>query len=561
MARTDAYTVAFKQYVSLEEQKAALMEGMRSNAREAIKELEDIRADQKAQLHKIIEDQKEVGTTRFDDKLTKADDANRMIKWFLEVRKNEKEVIISGEKKYLDAVKQGMEKINALGIDLKARFQNDNNIAQTNRALNALSGYYAEFNQFIDRIQKQKDSDQAMVGAARAVREVADAARGDQKTKMEAQIKHARFTIYLFCAIALLIGIGLSAVVVINLKKSMTYALNVTETVASGDLSQDIKVSGKDEMGMLLSAMKKMVDNLRNMFLDVSKGVETLASSSTELSAISHQMAANSEQSAKNSANVAAAAEQMSANMNSVAAASEQASQNVDIMASAAEEMSSTIQEIAKSTEKGRIISSEAVTQTTSASEKMEKLGHAATAVGKVTETITDISEQTNLLALNATIEAARAGEAGKGFAVVANEIKELARQTSEATLQIRQQIDGIQDSTRSTVTEIQQVTATINEVNEVVGNIASSIEEQTIATKEIAGNVSQASQGIQEVTQNVGQASTVSADISKEISEVNSSAQELTSASSQVQMSAEELSTLSERLKEMVEQFKLSAN
>ena len=69
-----------------------------------------------------------------------------------------------------------------------------------------------------------------------------------------------------------------------------------------------------------------------------------------------------------------------------------------------------------------------------SASEKIDNLGRAAQDIGKVTETITEISEQTNLLALNATIEAARAGEAGKGFAVVANEIKELAKQTAKAT-------------------------------------------------------------------------------------------------------------------------------
>jgi methyl-accepting chemotaxis protein len=68
--------------------------------------------------------------------------------------------------------------------------------------------------------------------------------------------------------------------------------------------------------------------------------------------------------------------------------------------------------------------------------------------ISKVTETITEISEQTNLLALNATIEAARAGEAGKGFAVVANEIKELAKQTSDATQEIKRKIESVQAST-----------------------------------------------------------------------------------------------------------------
>ncbi len=370
-----------------------------------------------------------------------------------------------------------------------------------------------------------------------------------------------RGIVILFSTIAIAAGTLLAFVMAKGIIGPLKKSVTLVQTVAKGDLTQTIDVNQEDEIGVLAQSMRMMTENLRKILLDVSTGVQTLSSSSTELSAISQQMASNSEQSAGYTANVATAAEEMSANMNSVAAAAEQASQNVGIVASAAEEMSSTIQEIAQNTEKGRTISLKAVTQTTSASQKMEQLGSAAQQVGKVTETITEISEQTNLLALNATIEAARAGEAGKGFAVVANEIKELARQTAEATMQIRQQIEGIQNSTLGTVTEIQQVTTTINEVNEVVGNIASAIEEQSIATREIAGNVAQASQGIQEVTQNVAQASTVSGDISKEISQVNASAQEITNAGNQVQMSAEELSSLSERLKEIVEQFKLNAS
>jgi len=82
----------------------------------------------------------------------------------------------------------------------------------------------------------------------------------------------------------------------------------------------------------------------------------------------------------------------------------------------------------------------------------MTELGMAAQTVDKVTEAITEIFEQTNLLALNATIEAARAGEAGKGFAVVANEIKELAKQTATATHNIKQQIEGVQQTAADSI-------------------------------------------------------------------------------------------------------------
>ena len=139
-----------------------------------------------------------------------------------------------------------------------------------------------------------------------------------------------------------------------------------------------------------------------------------------------------------------------------------------------------------------------------------------------MTETITEISEQTNLLALNATIEAARAGEAGKGFAVVANEIKELARQTAAATVNIKDRINEIQSTTSTTVVDIEKISKVIIEINNVISGIATAVEEQSVASNEIAGNISQASQGLVEVNENVAQSTTVVADITREIAEIN---------------------------------------
>jgi methyl-accepting chemotaxis protein len=242
-----------------------------------------------------------------------------------------------------------------------------------------------------------------------------------------------------------------------------------------------------------------------------------------------------------------------------VAAASEQAATNVDMVAAAAEEMSATINEIAQNSEKGRVITGEAVSLTQDASVKVDKLGADAQEISKVTEVITEISEQTNLLALNATIEAARAGEAGKGFAVVANEIKELAKQTAQATHQIKSKIGSIQASTSDTVGRIKKVSQVINQVNEIVATIATAVEEQSTATREIAENVSQASQGIQEVNTNVAQSSEVAGSISKEIARVNLSADEMATSSSQVNISAHDLLKLATRMSQIVGGFKIS--
>jgi methyl-accepting chemotaxis protein len=188
----------------------------------------------------------------------------------------------------------------------------------------------------------------------------------------------------------------------------------------------------------------------------------------------------------------------------------------------------------------------------------MNALGKAAVDVGKVVEAITDISEQVNLLALNATIEAARAGEAGKGFAVVANEIKELAKQTSNATQEIKGKIANIQTSTQGAVSGIDEISGVIKTINDIVGTIAAAVEEQSAATREIASNIAQVSSGIQEVNENVSQSSAVSSQISQDILMVNQAAGEMANGSGQVKASAEDLLGISKKLTVVVNSFKV---
>ncbi len=313
-----------------------------------------------------------------------------------------------------------------------------------------------------------------------------------------------------------------------------------------------------DEITSLASYFNSFMNKLRDMVKTIVKGVGVMSASSADLSGISEQMAERAAGMADKANNVAAAAEEMSANMNSVATASEEASTNVKMVATATEEMATTINEIAQHSEKARAITTEAVHQGKSASDKVNTLGHAASEISKVTEVITEISEQTNLLALNATIEAARAGEAGKGFAVVANEIKELARQTPEATQDIKNKIGDIQSSTTETVREIGQISDVINKVNEIVSVIATAVEEQSVTTREIAGNVANASTGMEEVNHNVVQSSSVAEDIAGDISDLNASAAEMSENISKVNVNAEDLSRLAAQLKEMVDKFKI---
>lgn len=313
-----------------------------------------------------------------------------------------------------------------------------------------------------------------------------------------------------------------------------------------------------DEFSELSAYMHSFIGNVRTLVKDVNSNCTNLNNSSLALVEISERIDAGSTDSSQRANSVAAATEEMSTNMTSVAAATEEAAANVNVMTTATEEISASVGDIQRSTMNAKEITGDAVVQAADISEKVDELGSAAQDIGKVTETIADISAQTNLLALNATIEAARAGEAGKGFAVVANEIKDLAKQTAQATGEIKERIDGIQHSTNVTVTGIKKISDIITEIDTIVSSIAISLDEQSATMTELTTNIVQAGEGISEVSENVAQSSVVSQQISADISEVYKSVNEISTGTGDVRRNAEELQLLSQSLKSLIEKFKI---
>jgi methyl-accepting chemotaxis protein len=340
--------------------------------------------------------------------------------------------------------------------------------------------------------------------------------------------------------------------------RPLKYSSQEIKKIADQDLTGEIVVGSKDEFGAMGSDLQQMKNTLQEVIRGIVRSADTLDEKAGSLGASAEQLAAGSGEMNARSMSVATAAEEMSSNMSSVAAATEEASTNIALVANATKGMAQTITEIAKNTESARRITANAVTEAMSASAKVDELGLAASKIGKVTETITEISEQTNLLALNATIEAARAGEAGKGFAVVANEIKDLARQTANATGEIKTQIDGIQESTSETISRINKITNVITEVNETVGVIVKAVEEQNKTTLEIAENISQATLGIQEVTENVGQSSVVADEVARDINTVSGASAEVAQQSENTKSDAVRLRELAKELRRMVGEFKV---
>ncbi|GAB1409976.1 hypothetical protein MASR1M90_11300 [Desulfovibrionales bacterium] len=354
--------------------------------------------------------------------------------------------------------------------------------------------------------------------------------------------------------IALALGFFSTRAITIPVFKGVAFA----QKIAAGDLTANVDVYQKDELGILAQALRDMVAKLREVVTDVQASSNNVAAGSTELATISTQMTSAATQTASMAGTVSTAAEEMTVNMHSVSAAMEQASVNINTVAAAAEEMSATIHEIAQNSERAKNTTASAVLKAQGASARVGELGQAAQEISAVTATITAISSQTNLLALNATIEAARAGEAGRGFAVVANEIKELAQQTTRAAEDIRAKINGIQSATAQTVEEITEISHVIGDMNDIVTTVAAAVEEQSVTTREIAQNIGQASAGITEINTSVAASSSMTRTISTDIAQVRAASEEMTTNSQTVHQSSAELSSLAERLRQLIAQFNI---
>ena len=390
---------------------------------------------------------------------------------------------------------------------------------------------------------------------------VEDLTVSDVDTLLQSQ-SQSEWILAISTLLALSAGIGIAILFSGRVVGALAPVVERLKAIAAGDLSgarlNEALLTRHDELGELAAAAQTMAESLRRLLSDITTGVQTLASSATELSSISRETATGTASMSERAQTVATAAEEASANTSSIAAGMEQSSSSLASVASATEQMSATVGDISANTARANAISEQATSQARSITEQMQKLGQAAQEIGQVTETINNISAQTNLLALNATIEAARAGAAGKGFAVVANEIKELARQTAEATEDIKGKISGMQGSTGAAIADIGQIATVIRDVGGIVASIAAAIEQQAAATRDVAGNIAQASAGVRDANERVSHTAQVSSSIAQDIAGVHASVSDIRHGGEQVQASASELSKLAEVLGARVAQFSL---
>lgn len=155
-------------------------------------------------------------------------------------------------------------------------------------------------------------------------------------------------------------------------------------------------------------------------------------------------------------------------------------------VASSVDQMGDTILDISENLNRTATLAKNAEALSASTEDSVQHLTQSSQAIEGIVSVIRELADQTKLLALNASIESARAGEAGRGFAVVANEVKELARQTSDATNQIASSVDEIRDSIGGVVNSTGEISTSISDVSSNMSNIAAAVEEQSVTMSDL---------------------------------------------------------------------------
>lgn len=263
----------------------------------------------------------------------------------------------------------------------------------------------------------------------------------------------------------------------------------------------------------------------RNMIRTVQKAAarleETVKKTANDLTISTEQLKSMSDM-------LSAVAEKSSAQAAGLAHASDDASKNVSTVAAAVEELLASIGEINQQITQSSSVAKTASEKAVQANGVLGQLTEGAEKIGGIIELINGIAGQINLLALNATIESARAGEAGKGFAVVASEVKNLANQTTKATVDIAEYINGTREAIHQTTESVKEIADVVRKVDEIATAIAAAMEEQTAATREISSS-------IQKTAQNTAQVSSAVNDMSQAAQQAGIAAKEMKQSSSEL--------------------------
>ncbi|WP_407072080.1 MULTISPECIES: methyl-accepting chemotaxis protein [Pseudomonas syringae group] len=441
------------------------------------------------------------------------------------------------EKNANQAIDDAVTGINTLAGDVSSEFA-----PTLQQAIAGLKGYRAAVGVYRDSQAASKAALEKMTTLGVKMLATSSDMIDRQNKSRDAESDHAVMMIVAATVMALLLSVLAAWIITRQITTPLQETLEVVERVAAGDLSRNLNVNRKDELGRLQSTIQRMTVSLRELVGGIRDGVTQIASAAEELSAVTEQTSAGVNNQKVETDQVATAMHEMTATVQEVARNAEEASEAAVAADQQAREGERVVNEAIAQIE--RLASAVG-----NSSEAMGALKQESEKIGSVLDVIKSVAQQTNLLALNAAIEAARAGEAGRGFAVVADEVRSLAQRTQKSTEEIEALIVSLQSGT-------QQAASVMDSSRELS---ASSVD----LTRRAGGsleNITKTVSAIQSMNQQIAaaaeQQSATAEEINRSIINVRDVSEQTSAASEETAASSIELARLGTHLQTLVSRF-----
>ena len=346
-------------------------------------------------------------------------------------------------------------------------------------------------------------------------------------------------------AIISLLALIFGSIVSWHISSRIVKSVRQVIITASGDLTQEITVDSRDEVGELLEAMQGMRNKLKGMVTDISDTTNQLSSSAVELSAVTTQTSACINEQCAETEQVATAMQEMTATVQEV-------SRNITETAQATREANSETADGRRLVEDSIRAIQSLAGQIETSSQVIHKVEQESDNINTILDVIKGVAEQTNLLALNAAIEAARAGEQGRGFAVVADEVRTLAGRTQQSTDEINQMIDRLQSGSRQAVQVMQKSREQAQSVVEQATQAGNSLTT-------IAASVSSINDMNTQIASAAEQQHAVAEEVNRNILKINDICNQTATGATQTAQASQELAEMGTRLQSLVNTFKVT--